>query len=300
MVRDDETVGAKSRRLAGVLGIEDALDDQQTIPFGPDRLDIAPRDRRIEIPPHPGKKVLKSRSAFQDRRDAAKRVRAAAHADIPCPAGPRQRLSEPPRGAERPRGAGQSRMIVAVAAARYRHIDGEHERRAARAARGCKQVLHEGPVADHVELEPKWRCGCRGDFADRTGADGRQGEGNARSLGCAHRLALAAPRIHSGKTDRREDDRQRLAPPEELGGEVDRGDVAQDALAKRHLGKIDDVAAQRRLGVRAAVDIVEEEAWQAPPRGCTIVGNAGDRHARTLSAALWVAARSISARHADR
>jgi hypothetical protein len=50
MIGDDDPVGSEAHRIAGVFGIEDALDQQFAFPEVADPFAFPPADRRIEIP----------------------------------------------------------------------------------------------------------------------------------------------------------------------------------------------------------------------------------------------------------
>jgi hypothetical protein len=51
MVRDDDAIGAKAHRVAGVVRVEDALDDGFALPALADPFQIVPTDGGIESPP---------------------------------------------------------------------------------------------------------------------------------------------------------------------------------------------------------------------------------------------------------
>ena len=148
-----------------------------------------------------------------------------------------------------------------------------------------EHVAREAAVLRDVELEPDRLLRLRRDLVERAAADRGQGELHARRLRRARRLHLAAPRIHAGEADRAERERQSQLLPEDLGGEVEVGDVAKHPLAERHLGEVGDVPPQRHLRIGAAVDIVEQEAGQPPPGGLAEIGDGGDAHARTIGPA---------------
>jgi hypothetical protein len=169
-------------------------------------------------------------------------------------------------------------MIVAIAAAGDRHIDGEDKGRAV--SRGClrQQILHESAVADHVELKPEGLCCRMRDFSQRASADRRESEGDACTLSRADRLALTAPGVETGKANRSQSYRQRLFLAEQFGCQVHAGNIAQHPLAQRDIRQFADILAQRDFGIGAAVDIFEEETGQAAAGGFTKIGDAGYRH----------------------
>ncbi len=90
--------------------------------------------------------------------------------------------------------------------------------------------------------------------------------------GGARRLGLAAPREHARHADRREHERHGEGLAEQGGGEIDGRDIGEHALAQRHRVQCIAIALQRRLVEAAAVDIIEDEARQAPSRCLAQVG----------------------------
>src|SRR6202007_3183716 len=105
---------------------------------------------------------------------------------------------------------------------------------------------------------------------------------NALGRRRARCLRLAAARIHARHADRAEPDRQGDVAAEQACGEIDLRDVDEDALAEPDLRAIGDVAAERDLGIGAAVDIIEQKARQALLRFAAEITYAGDRHSAGL------------------
>ncbi len=98
-------------------------------------------------------------------------------------------------------------------------------------------------------------------------------------------LALAAARAQAGQSDWREGDGQGKPLAEQLGRKIKPRHVAQNALAEGHRFEIGDIALKCHLGIRAAVDIVEQEPWQTPPGELAIVER-GRRFQAAASARL--------------
>ena len=99
-------------------------------------------------------------------------------------------------------------MGVAIAGAGGRHIDGEYQGLHPRSPGPLQRILHEPSVAQDIELEPHGPVDGRRHLLNGADRDGGQGEGHAargRRLG---RLHLAAPGVHAGQADWRQDDRQ--------------------------------------------------------------------------------------------
>src|ERR1051325_1400754 len=122
MVGDDDSVGAEPDPLARVLGVEDALDDQRPVPVRADPADVGPGDRGIEIAPDPADIIVEPAGILQHRKEVAEAVRPAPDADVPGPARMAEDLAE-----ASPAPAHQPGMDVAVARARHRQVDGEHQ-----------------------------------------------------------------------------------------------------------------------------------------------------------------------------
>jgi len=169
---------------------------------------------------------------------------------------------------------------IAVARTRHRHVHGEHQRPRTQLPGAAHHVTHEATVLQHVQLEPDRVRGLRRHLCQRTHRDGRLDERNVAAAGGAHRLHFAAPRIHAGQADRRQRDRQRIVFAKPLHAQVLRFGAAQHALAQANRLQVVDVAAQGLLGAGAAVEIVEQERWQAPARCLAKIGGGRNDHGR--------------------
>ena len=88
--------------------------------------------------------------------------------------------------------------------------------------------------------------------------------------------------VHARDPDRAERHGHRLALAEERRGQVDIGHVAQHPLAQRDAGQVGDVAAQRLFRIRAAIGIIEQKAWQPPPRRLPEIMRRGDHRASII------------------
>jgi hypothetical protein len=65
MIGDDDPVGSEAHGIAGVFGIEDALDQQFALPEVVDPFAFPPADRRIEIRRHPADVIGETLPAAQ-------------------------------------------------------------------------------------------------------------------------------------------------------------------------------------------------------------------------------------------
>ena len=158
-------------------------------------------------------------------------------------------------------------MRVAVTDARDRHVHGEHQCSRFRRFGAGQHVAHEAAITDHVELKPDRRARGLRDLFDRADRHRRQGERNTGAASGLRRLHFAASRAHAGDADRPEDQWQSLARSKQSRAQVDARDIAQHALFEGHLLQVAHVSRERRLAVRAAVEVVEEKSRQPAPRG---------------------------------
>ena len=171
---------------------------------------------------------------------------------------------------------------ITVAGAGHGHVDGEHQGRAASGLGAFQGVLHEAAIFQHVELEPHRPVDGRCHFLDRAHRDGGQGKGNALGrcrLGC---LDFTTAGEHAGQADRRQAHRHGHLLAEQFGGQVQFGHVLQHALAQFDVRQVGDVAAQRVLGVGAAIGVMEQEGRQLALRGGAIVGRGRNDHGLIL------------------
>ena len=275
MVGDDDSVRAARRRFARVVGIEDALDDQRSLPRGAHPFDVLPGDARIEVTADPAHEVAHRRARAEQRLKVAECHRPSAKRHVPRPIGATEHLARAAqRSAHRSR---NSRPIIAVARAGHRQIDGEQDRAAAGLFRTRNHVADEPAVLDDIQLKPG-RAGAFGHLLDRAGAESRERKGHAGSRGRARRLDFAAPGIEAGEPDRAQTGRHRPALSEQFGRKVDRRDVAQHALPQRDRLQVLDVPPQRHFVVRAAVEIFEQEMRQPRFRKRAVIADAGRLH----------------------
>ena len=187
----------------------------------------------------------------------------------------RHRLQHAPQWAVR---AAHAAVGVAVARARHRHVDREHQVGRAQLPGAPHHVAHEAAVLQDVQLEPD-RIRCLGrHFGQRAHRDGGLDEGDVAAAGRAHRLHFAAARIHAGQADRRQRDRQAVILAEIPRAQVQLLGAAQHALAQLDRLQVVDVAAQRLLGAGAAIEVMEQEGRQPAACGFAEVSGGRDDH----------------------
>ena len=179
-------------------------------------------------------------------------------------------------------GARHARVRIAVACAGCGHIHREYQGGHAGGLRPLQSVAHEAAILEHIQLEPDRLRALRGHFLNRTHRHCRQAKRDVfvgRRLGCLH---FTASRIHAGQADRAKDDRHRQFGTEQLGGEAQVVDIAQDALAQADLGQVRTVGAQCVLGVGTAVDVIEQKARQLALGRSAVIGSGRDDHQQCL------------------
>ena len=76
----------------------------------------------------------------------------------------------------------------------------------------------------------------------------------------ARRLHFAASGVEAREADRAERERERDAPAKKVRRQVNRGHIPKHALSQLDRLQVSDVPRERRLRVRAAVQVVKQEA----------------------------------------
>ena len=182
MVRHHDGVGAELDRGPGVIGVEDALQDQLARPDLLDPLDVLPGQRRIELVADPFGELVDVVHALHVAGEIAEGL-ALALEDAPGP-GRLGRHVDDVLEADFRRHR-HAVLDVAVALAEHLQVDGEHQRVALGRHRARQDVLGEAAVADHVELEPERFAGRLRHVFDRADRHGRERERNAGLVGGA-------------------------------------------------------------------------------------------------------------------
>ncbi|RMP87692.1 hypothetical protein ALQ17_05283 [Pseudomonas fluorescens] len=275
VIGDHDAIGAETHRVLGVLGVEDAFDDHRAFPELADPLQVFPADRRVEIVRQPADVVFQVGGFAQVFGDITQVMGTAHQPHIEGPLRLGDGLQHASLCGER---AGHARMGIAIPCTGRGHVHGKYQRRHTGRLRALQRVAHEATVLEHIQLEPDRLRALRRHFFNRAHRHRRQAERDAlvrRRLGCLH---FTAPRIHAGQADRAEDHRHVEFLAEHRGLQAQVVDIAQDALAQADLGQVRTVRTHRVLGVGAAVDVVEQEAWQLALGGCAVVGGGRDDH----------------------
>ena len=255
MVGDDDRIGAGVGGHAGVVGVEDAFQDQLAAPLIADAFDLFPIELRVELFVGPGGQAAEIAHAFRVSHDVAEGAAGGGeHAQGPL----RFQHHVKDIGQGQPGRGGQAVLQVLVALAEDLQIKRQHKGRAVCLARPFDQGIDEILVAHDVKLEPEGGGRVFGHIFDRADRHGGEREGHAKGGGGAGGLDLAIGGLHPARADGRKGDRHGhlLADHGAFGGAA--GQVAGDALAQADLGEIADVVAEGLFGVAAGFRVIVE------------------------------------------
>ncbi len=174
---------------------------------------------------------------------------------------------EPPRrpvgrvqdGLEGQRGRdGHAVADVAEAGAGDGGVHGDHEGVVAGCSGALDQFEGPFPVRPQVQLEPVAARGCGGSHVlDRRRPHGGEGVGNACSLGGLRAGVFALGLHHPGETCGGDPHGQTGPAAQDVGAEVDAGDIAQDPGPEFDVEERLAGAAQGDFGLGGAVGVVE-------------------------------------------
>ena len=142
-------------------------------------------------------------------------------------------------------------------------VEGQHQGGALRLLGALDERGRKTAVAHYVKLEPE-RTGHRaGNVLDRADRHGRERKRHAEALGGARPQHFAVGPVQPGEPGGRDRHRHDRVLPGHRGAGAASVDVNPHALAQGDGIEIVAVGAQRRLGVGAAVDIVENRPGDA-------------------------------------
>ena len=166
-----------------------------------------------------------------------------------------------------PPGGDEALGDVALAPAVVRGVDRQREARVAVLDGALDVIVDPVGVAAHIELVEPQRVGRDlGKLFEARVADRAQHVADAELLGGLDHRGGARRMEALERADRREDQRQPHLAAELAGRGIDIADVAQDARAERQGLQRHAVAPQRRLGLRAADDVVPVVLVEVLPR----------------------------------
>ena len=285
MIGDHDGVGAALRGELRILDVEDALEHERPAPEALYPFDVFPRERGIELPGDP----LRERGEAVGARDAALEVAEAfalARHHVQRPAGLSQDVEHrAPREARR---HCQSVFQIAMALPLDLQVERQHEGGTARCLRALDERRGEAPVAHHVELEPEGLAGGLRHVLERADRHRRERERDAEMVRRARGEDFAVRPVQAKEPDRCERHRHGDRPAEQgrRGGAP--VDIDADALAQPDRLDVGLVGAQRALGVRAAVDVLEDRARHAFSRQLAQILDAGHHgHGGAFYNAEW-------------
>ncbi len=132
----------------------------------------------------------------------------------------------------------------------------------------------------------RWILGT--DFFNGADRHAGHGERNAVFVGCARGLHLAAAAVHARAAHWATGPQGCSAFRQTVRCWCRVAHVLEHALAQGHGGKVVHIAAQRLLGIGAAVVLVEQEGGRELLRCCAVVGAGRDDH-DGFSGFRWVA-----------
>ena len=259
MVGDEHPVHAVRHRLDGVGRVKDALEQERPLPDGAQVCDVTPLNAGIRQRHHAlrqsGEVLGVARPAVVAEGDPGN---GAPHPPQPAQLG--RHVGDLPRGHSG--WNDKSVADIALAVAEELGVDGHDQRLVPGRRRALRHLACEPPIPVDVGLEPAGLDAGLGQLfqaADRAVAEAVDGAGLGRR---ARRGGLAVWPEQPGKPRGRDDERHGEPPAEQRGREVAFFRTADGARVERDVVEGRDVAAQRVLVARAAVDEVEHRPRQ--------------------------------------
>lgn len=271
MVGDDDGVRPVVGGPQGVVGVEDALEDELAPPLVAHPREVVPRHTGVELRVDPAPEGVRGAGPRHGPLEVGEREGSPAQRHVPHPGRVRGEVPCPHEALRQGHGVGHAVAGVAIAGADHGEVDCEDEHRAPRSARPTHEVLGVAAVAHDVELEPERPCGGSPHLLDAADRHRGLAEGDAGSLGGTGGLYFGAPGEHPREADRSEDQRQGEILTEHRRTQSEVRDVPEHPLAEPDTTQVRDVGAHRGLLVSAPVEVVEELAGQAAARQFPVV-----------------------------
>ena len=252
VIGDDDPVDAVVECEPGVLGREDALDDDRQ---------LCPLAQPGEV--GPGQREVRERGERHQRRRLhvllGRRVQPLAEEGIA------EELRQPFAAEEREVAVPE----VAVAPAERERVERDHDRAVARRAGAVDEAAGQLAVAPPVELEPALRVAeLHGDVLERGRGGAREDHRHAGRLRGARDAELGVGMHDREHADRGEQERRRRAQPEHLDREVALGVAGEHPRPQAAPLERLAVGPDRRLRARAAGDVVERSLLQPVAGAC--------------------------------
>src|SRR6185369_17954227 len=155
---------------------------------------------------------------------------------------------------------------VALAHARNRRIDGHDQRGIARRFRARDRGFRHRAATRDIELIPERTARAFADFFESSAR--KRGQDVARAGGArfTRGVDLASRIEHAAEADRSEHEGKRQRSSKHGCAQIARRDRHTLARPERHIAKGANVLLKRDLVFGAAVDVREDDGWQAPLR----------------------------------
>ena len=251
VVGDDHPVRSQVHHALGVVGVEDALHEQRSVPAGADPLQIVPADVGGEV------LRLDRHRLHGCAAGAVGHQVAQGGAAVPQigvgPPGAQGRLQDAAGGerGRQPHPGAPFPQPVAVDG----HVHGHEQRGEAAVAGAVHQGGRQGPVAPRVQLEPVPLVGAAGHLLDAVGGGAAEHHPGAAALGCPCQAEVAVPVGGPGQSDGGHRDGQVETGSGDRGGEVHVRGPGEDPLVEVPVAVGAPVLPQGPLGVGAVLDV---------------------------------------------
>ncbi|EKD59847.1 MAG: hypothetical protein ACD_54C01099G0001 [uncultured bacterium] len=260
MVGHDHRISANVGGHAGVVGVEDAFQDQFAAPLVADAFDLVPIQQRVELLVRPFGQIGQIGDAFDVADDVAEgAARRAQHAQRPGGFGSDVDQVRQRQFWRR----GQAVFQILVALAEDLQIERQHQRRAVGLAGALDDGINEIFVLHHIELEPERRGRMFDNVFDRADRHGGQGERHPERCGGAGGLDLTIRVLHAGRSHRGQRHRHRNRGADHADRAAAPGQIAGNALAQADLGEIGGVFTEGLFGVAARFRVIVEHLRRA-------------------------------------
>lgn len=274
VIAHDDGIGPRLHGQAGILRVEDALDDEFAAPLRADALHLGPVEPRIELLVGPGGQRGEIPHIPCMADDVAEGAPPCAR-HAPGPAQPRREIGHVAQ--RQPGRRGQAVVQILVPLPEDLQIQRQHQRRTARRLGPGDDLVDKALILHDIELEPEGLLGdMLGHVLDR--ADGHRGqdEGNPEAGSGPGGLDLAIRRLHPEAPDRREAHGHRHPLAQHGRGERAVRHVHRDALAKAQAREIGGIVAKGLLRPGSRFAVIVEHARRAPAMEALEIGNLGD------------------------
>ena len=268
MVRDDDAVDAAVERQPRVLRGQHPLHHERPRPLLAQATQVLPGGAgvREQAADQAGERHRASRRCHTGVRQVAEAERRIHRAQ---PARVAQHVER--HAGLQPRRHHEAVADVAPAPGDDSHVDRHHQRVEAGVAHAPEEVVRDLGARPQVELEPERPRRRPRDVLDRVARHRAEREDGAGVPGRAGALDLPAAARDAGHPRRRDHHRHGDLPPEDARAQAPLAHVDELPRPEGQAVERGNVPAQRDLRPRAALDEVEGQPGEAPPRRVTDV-----------------------------